>query len=258
MAEEDYISRWNANAKQHFNDGDYEWICDLINKAPALQSYHRILEIGCGAGYSTLVFAIRDFSIMAIDVNEAAINCTKDLLEEYDCDTRIINSNEDLVDGVDVCLWKVDLIHELSQIKAVISEQEEFSIDLIVLCNPGGQLTTDITNQEYKYLLWGGFTETEVLSNYKQGKVGLLHKWAMIYAACGLSQLVEKPLLIIERGARMEVQNSLQQVQNDTGNRKICEAYRAIRNAPKEGIQLSDLNGTSDEQFWGAGLYYPQ
>lgn len=58
--------------------------------------------------------------------------------------------------------------------------------------------------------------------------------------------------------ARKEVQNSLQQIQNDTGNRKICEAYRAIRNAPKEGIKLSTLNNTSDEQFWGAGLYYPQ
>lgn len=23
VVEEDYISRWNANAKQHFDDGDY-------------------------------------------------------------------------------------------------------------------------------------------------------------------------------------------------------------------------------------------
>lgn len=45
-----------------------------------LYSYHRILEIGCGSGYSTLMFAIKDFSIMSIDVNEAAINCTKSLL----------------------------------------------------------------------------------------------------------------------------------------------------------------------------------
>lgn len=26
VVEEDYISRWNANAKQHFDDGDYGWI----------------------------------------------------------------------------------------------------------------------------------------------------------------------------------------------------------------------------------------
>ena len=31
-AEKDYISRWNSNAKQHFDDGDYEWICDFIKK----------------------------------------------------------------------------------------------------------------------------------------------------------------------------------------------------------------------------------
>lgn len=257
-AEEDYILRWNANAKQHFDDGDYEWICDLINKDLTLHSYHRILEIGCGAGYSTLAFALRDFSIIAIDVNEAAINCTKDLLEEHDYNTRILNSNDDISADMDVCLWKVDLIHEFSRIRAVISEQGAFPLDLVVLCNPGGQLTTDITNQEYKYLLWGGFTTNEILSNYNQGNVGLLHKWAMIYAACGLAQLVEKPILIIERGARMEVQNILQQIQNDIGNRKIYEAYRAIRNAPKDGIKLSVLNSASDEKFWGAGLYYPE
>lgn len=155
VVEEDYISRWNANAKQHFDDGDYGWICDLINKNMTLHSYHRILEIGCGAGCSTLAFAMRNLSVMAIDVNEAAINCTKDLLEEYEYDTRSLNSNDAIAVGRDVCLWKVDLIHEFSQIKTVISEKEKFPIDLIVLCNPGGELTTDITNQEYKYFLWG-------------------------------------------------------------------------------------------------------
>lgn len=48
------------------------------------------------------------------------------------------------------------------------------------------------------------------LTHYNQENVGILNKWALIYAAFGLAQLVEKPLLIIESGARTEVQNSLQ------------------------------------------------
>ena len=50
IAEKKYIARWTVNAKQHFDNGDYSWVCDLIKDPP----YHRILEIGCGAGYSTL------------------------------------------------------------------------------------------------------------------------------------------------------------------------------------------------------------
>lgn len=112
---------------------------------------------------------------------------------------------------------------------------------MIVLCNLGGQLTTDITEQEYRYLLWGGFTEEEICSNYNMGNVGLFHKWAMIYSACGLAQLVEKTLLIVARGERTEIENCLQQIQNDTGNRKVFENYKVIRNAPVGGIKLSAL-----------------
>lgn len=256
-AEKDYISRWNANAKQHFEDGDYEWICNLINESSELKSCHRIFEIGCGAGYSTLMFAIKDFAVVSIDINEVAISSTKKLLEEYDYDVNNIDTNLDKGSTADVCLWKVDLIHQFSEVRKAIMAQEEYPIDLIVLCNPGGQLTTDITKQEYNYLVWGGFTEEEICSNYNMGNVGLLHKWAMIYSACGLAQLVEKPLLIVERGERIEIKNCLQQIQNDTGNRKVFENYKVIRNAPEGGIKLSTLNGTDDEQYWGVGLYYP-
>lgn len=166
-AEKDYISRWNANAKQHFDDGDYEWICNLINESSELKSCHRIFEIGCGAGYSTLAFAIRDFAVMSIDVNEVAISSTKKLLAEYDVNVMDINSDRASI--ADVCLWKVDLIHQFFEVRKAIIAQEEHPIDLIVLFNPGGQLTTDITEQEYRYLLWGGFTEEEICSNYNRG-----------------------------------------------------------------------------------------
>ncbi len=94
----------------------------------------------------------------------------------------------------------MDLIHHFYEVPKAIIAPEEYPIDLIVLCYPGGQLTTDITKQEYNYLVCGGFTEEEICSNYNMGNVGLLHKWAMIYSACGLNQLVEKTLLIVERG----------------------------------------------------------
>ena len=32
MFEKEYISRWTLNAKQHFDNGDYEWLCDFIQQ----------------------------------------------------------------------------------------------------------------------------------------------------------------------------------------------------------------------------------
>ena len=49
-AQKDYINRWKKNAEQHFKDGDYDWVASLVEKSGA----QRILEIGCGVGYSTL------------------------------------------------------------------------------------------------------------------------------------------------------------------------------------------------------------
>lgn len=111
-AEKDYITRWSVNAKQHFEDEDYEWICDLINKIPTKQPCSRILEIGCGAGYSTLTFILRDFYVLAIDINGEAIKDTKTLIERHNCDAQIIELETDIFTDVDSNLWKIDLVHE--------------------------------------------------------------------------------------------------------------------------------------------------
>lgn len=256
VAEKDYIARWMINAKQHFTDGDYGWICDLINKNPMDYSFQRVLEIGCGAGYSTLAFALKGFDVLSIDVNKEAIKQTKCLVENCACNPKVLDSQSYISDEEGILLWEVDLIHEFSKIRNFVSQQRDNPIDLIVLCNPGGQLTTELTVQEYKYLRWGGFADDEISEVYQAGNVGLLQKWAMIYAACGLSQMTGIPILIIERGTREEVQRSLQQIQDDTGNQKISEAYRLISRAPKEGIQLS-VSNEQGEQFWGMALYLP-
>lgn len=229
----------------------------MINNAPVEEAFYRIFEVGCGAGFSTLALAIRDFSVMAIDFNESAINSADKLLLEHNWNSKVISTNADISADVDVFLWKVDLIHDSFKIRTLIGENGVFSPDLIVLCNPGGQLTANITNQEKGYLVWGGFSEEEILCHYSQGNVALLHKWAMIYAACGLAQLIDKPLLIIERGTRLDVQRTLEQIKKDTAARGICQAYRMIRKEPEDGIKLGELEERTESLYWGAGLLYP-
>jgi len=258
IAEKLYISQWAANAKQHFDDGDYEWICDLIDEKLPGHPYHRLFEIGCGAGYSSLVFILRNHDLLAIDTKQEAISYTKKLIEEHGYTAKELDSNACESTDADVLLWKSDLVHETPQIKQYIFKQSNPPIELIVLCNPGGHLATEITKQELNYLQWGKFSEDEIYSAYQNGNVAHLHKWAMIYAVCGLSQLTSKPLLIVDRGSEEDVYNNLRQIQDDTGCRMVFKEYRIIQKAPKDGIQLKDINKASERQYWGAALYYPQ
>lgn len=253
IAEKDYISRWKINAKQHFDDGDYEWVCDLLKNPP----YHRILEIGCGAGYSTLSFLLKKIKVTSIDSNCEAIDFTKKLLDEQGYFVETVPTNGGEPGDTDVLLWKADLVHETEKVKQFVRDQKALPIDLVVLCNPGGQLTTDITEQELAYLLWGGFVKEEIEYNEQAGNVGLLHKWAMIYAACYLAEQMEKPILVVERGTDEEIQETLELISTDTGCRKIFEKFRHIKDAPIGGVKLASVGSSNTEQSWGAALYFP-
>lgn len=254
IAEKAYISQWKVNSKQHFDDGDYRWVCGLVKDPP----YHRILEIGCGAGYSTLSFIQKKFEMISIDSNNEAIECTKKLLEDQGYSVEVIAFDKKKPEGADALLWKADLVHESAKIKRFMCEQKENPIDLIALCNPGGQLTTDITRQEESYLLMGGFSKEEIEYRYQTGNIGLLHKWAMIYATCDMALHIEKPILLVERDSGKAIQETLDLVATDTTCRKVFEEFRRIKDAPTGGIALRSPDGSDSELFWGAALYFPR
>lgn len=239
MTEQEYVSCWEVNAKQHFNDGDYTWLCDFIKNN--VGSNHGIVEIGCGAGYSTLSFAQSNFTnIVAIDIKQQAIDATVQLLEEYN-----IYLNIKTVQG--------DLIHQQEAI-ADLLKKNEFPVDIIVLCNPGGNLNPNITIREYNLLRQFGFMEGEINQKLFCGQGHQLHKWALIYSTCELAKQLDKMLVIVERGSKKELESILAQIQDETGVRKIASDYRKIGKEPDGGVPLS---GTDSDRFWGAGLYYP-
>lgn len=198
IIQKEYITAWTENSKQHFDDGDYEWVCDFISQHASYAK--RIVEIGCGAGYSTLVFALRDFEILSLDTNSEAISVTRALLEQ--------NEYENVVS-----LVQADIVCQLDYIKEYISNNDKRT-DLIVLCNPGGNLSSVITVDEYKLLTMFGFSAEEISSDYYNGGVHLLHKWAIIYGACELVISSDRALLIVERGSIEELKEEFGQIQD--------------------------------------------
>lgn len=71
----DYAKDWSVDAEKFTNNKDYEWMESLI------QSYTKIVEIGCGDGSSTLELCSKGHNVISIDENIECLKLTKDKLE---------------------------------------------------------------------------------------------------------------------------------------------------------------------------------
>lgn len=249
MTQQEYIDRWKENAMQHFDDGDYEWICNQI------ESYSFVLEVGCGSGESTLVLVLRGHRVLSIDINPDAINSTKNLINNNDYAAEIITDSF-ISDDNDAWLWSVDIVNSYKDIITVV---KQLPIDLILLCNPGGNLDPYIRLNEVELLLKYGFTHNEIDQRYRQGAFHLLHKYSMIDAASEIAIQCGLPLMVVDRGDKAQVEDILNQIIVDTKMTRIADEYRKIRKPPTGGITLGDVDGNLSEQlYWGAGLFMPQ
>lgn len=249
MRQEEYIEAWNNNAKQHFDDGDYEWICDQISQ------YGNVLEIGCGSGYSTLVLVLRDHKVLSVDVNAEALRRTKELIIKNDYEAEIVTTSIEF-DFFDAWLWNIDAVGNKESLIQVVNQ---LPIDLILLCNPGGNLEPNLRVNEANLLEQYGFSQDEINQNYRNGMIHLLHKFSLIDAAADIAIKSDKPLLIVERGSRNQVKEILDQIESDTHMRKVLNAFREIRCEPEDGIILGDVDGNKEKSlFWGAGMFFPR
>jgi len=248
MNPEEYVEAWNNNAMRHFDDGDYEWICDQIPK------YNNVLEIGCGSGYSTLVLLLHNHKVLSVECNKEAIQTTKKLAIENGYEAEIAARSIDF-EMCDAWLWNIDAVGNRESIIQVVNQLQ---IDLILLCNPGGNLDSNLRMYEVKLLKQYGFSQDEINQYYMQGAIHLLHKFSIIDAAADIAIKSDKPLFIVERGSRNQVGEMLDQIKSDTHMRKVFDAFREIRCEPEGGIKLGDADGKKiDKMFWGAGMFFP-
>lgn len=247
MSQKEYITAWEHNAKQHYDDGDYAWICEKI------KTFKTILEIGCGAGYSTLALAEYGHIILAIDNNPEALSKTKDLLVQHGHKAKIATQYIDYSEA-NCWLYKIDAVGNKDNIAAIVNQMH---IDLILLCNPGGYLDDKLYKHEVELLLQYGFTQDEVDQRYHQNAIPLLHKFALIYAAADVAIKSHTPFLIVERGDEKQAKDILDQIKIDTHMKSHWEASRRISWEPNDGVILSgDDEKNSETIFWSAGVLY--
>lgn len=73
----EFIGYWEDEGQAYVRHGDYAWMASLV---PGL----RILEIGCGVGFSTQALARRGLKILSIDSLEDCLEMTRQRISDQD------------------------------------------------------------------------------------------------------------------------------------------------------------------------------
>jgi len=249
ISQEQYIYAWEHNAKQHFVDGDYEWVCNQISH------YKTVFEIGCGAGYSTLALAIKKHNVLSIDINPIALQSTISILKNNHFDVELVTHTIDFCHP-NIWLWECDVVSNWDTVAAIVNQ---LPINLILLCNPGGNQDPELRKSEATLLLKCGFSFSEINERYHEGNIPLLHKFSLIDAAASIAIKCDLPFLLIERGSNSQINEEFSQIEIDTNMRMVQQTKRRIRREPEGGIMLGNADGEmSEELYWSAGLFFPR
>ncbi len=235
----EYIAKWRQNSIQHFIAGDYDWVASLILSAGA----DRIMEIGCGIGYSTLAIASHGIQALSIDTIPEAIEETNKLLLENGVPVTVLGEGT----GAVIALKKANIFDDFENLKGLVIK---FQVKLILLCNPGGKLETDLTIKEMEMLHWGKYPKAQM----KEETIPALHKWAILIAAAKMAKETGCLLMIVDRGGLVNLDDTLNVMEKATAMKGIGRTGREIQPPPEDGIKL---DGGEKEMYWGAGLYRP-
>ena len=101
----EFMAYWEAEGQAYVRRGDYDWMANLL-------SGRRVLEIGCGVGFSTAALLRRGVAVLAIDALPECLEATRQR-----------------VSGGDLTLLQADLAALNDEQKAVIAD---FQPDTVV------------------------------------------------------------------------------------------------------------------------------
>ncbi len=73
----EFMAYWEAEGQAYVRRGDYDWMAALVPGK-------RVLEIGCGVGYSTVALLKRELAVLAVDSLPECLEATRQRAEGAD------------------------------------------------------------------------------------------------------------------------------------------------------------------------------
>jgi SAM-dependent methyltransferase len=236
----EYSEKWNQSAKYFYKNKIYEWMCSKID------SYHTILEIGCGTGYSTLSLLKKGHKVVAVDYNKYCISATKKLLEKhgYACANDV-----DSIKNNDVILLNEDItqIHFMSYCK--------YEINCVVLWNVGTHTPegSELTEKILK-LVEFGFHIEQIKRNFSSSNSEFIVEKSIEIAAN-----LNTPIQLIERNIEpiKDIKNNsyYQELKSNFFFNSIIYDFINTTSLSSQGVTLTNSSEPSCEIFLNSLLY---
>ena len=170
---EEYAELWKKDSIEINNNKLYDWMSSKVEK------YKTILEIGCGAGISTLNLLKRNHNIIGIESNKYCVSMTRDLLHNNGYENvEIINKRV----SENNC---IELVKGLNR-----------NIDLVICWNPGSIDTLSDEEIRIKYLefIEMGYQSTQNLEDFTSN-----YSEDLIRSACKIGQTLNIDIHIVDR-----------------------------------------------------------
>lgn len=145
MTEIQYANEWEENSRYFSDNGHYKWMLEQLGVAEF------VLEIGCGAGASTLSLATAGRKVISIEVNQAASIAAKTKLEKNGISVELIYLTElrNFIswDGCQVKILCCDVFND-GVLKAIKGD----SVDAIICWMTGShpEHIANVLNLDYK------------------------------------------------------------------------------------------------------------
>ncbi|MHB8579939.1 MAG: class I SAM-dependent methyltransferase [Ignavibacteriaceae bacterium] len=140
---EDYLTVY-----RHHNEAEARKSVNLILSSIIINSNARILDMGCGAGRHSLVFAEKGFEVTAVDLSEYLINFAKNNAAKANLKIKFLNCDFRKYKPTENFDLAVNLFSSFGYFD---NDNENFQVcNTIFNClNPGGYFVIDFLNKGF-------------------------------------------------------------------------------------------------------------
>ncbi len=136
------------NVYRHRNDEEAERLVALILSNIRLGEGADVIDLACGSGRHSILFAERGFNVTAVDLSENLLSVARRTAENLNLDINFVNA-----DLRNFCITsKFDLaVNLFTSFGYFESDDENFLLfsDALELLNPGGYFVIDYFNADY-------------------------------------------------------------------------------------------------------------
>ena len=172
--EYNYALQWDNSAKYFYDNGYYDWMTERI------ESFHSVLEIGCGTGYSTLALVKKGYKVIAVDKNQECLDKAKSLLNGMGyTDEQVLFIKGDIA--------RDDFRSRL---------ENEYEFDVVACWNIGSYWNAQMIKSYIPYMVEYGLTGEQISANPESSYSELI-----IWNACRIAKAKNAAAHIIDRSS---------------------------------------------------------